>query len=81
MIKSLCKDLAGAQATFPNSEENLSVCAGPNKADANLYHYFCRVTGRFGWRDSEMAKITCESTIEVEFATLDLAGGGGSFNF
>ena len=81
VIKALCKDLAGAQATFPNSEENLSVCAGPNKAEAELYHYFCRVTGRFGWRDSEMAKITCESTIEVEFATLDLAGGGGSFGF
>ena len=75
---SRCRNLAGGLASLPCSIDSLSVFAGPNIADANAYHYFCRVVGRFGWRDSELAKIVCESKIEMEFAFLNSAMTGGS---
>ena len=79
VIPSLCRDLAGNLSVFPTSIDNFSALAGPNVEIANLYHYFCRVVGRLGWRDSEMAKITCDPTITMEFAYKNAAGGGGSF--
>ena len=81
LTPSECKDLSGNLATFPGTrEEDLSFFVGPNKAIANAYHYFCRVIGRFGWRDSELAKIKCESTVEMEFAYINSAqSSGGSF--
>ena len=76
----LCKKIDGSAASFPCRIDGLGVFAGPNKAEADNYHYFCRVIGRFGWRDSELAKIKCESTVEMEFAYLNAAGGGGSYD-
>ena len=73
-----CLDLQGGAATFPTAIDNLSVFAGPNIAIADGFHYFCRVIGRFGWRDSELAKITCDPTIEMEFAYTNSAMTGPS---
>ena len=76
-----CRNLASLQASFPCSMDSLSILAGPNIADADIHHYFCRVIGRFGWRDSELARIFCDPTIEMEFAFLNSAmAGKGSFS-
>lgn len=77
---SLCLSLDGTLASMepPNSVDNLSQFAGPNENSGKHYRYFCRVEGRMGWRDSEMAQIVCDKTITMEFAYINSAAEGGS---
>ena len=73
-----CKNLYGgsvvSNGTVSISEENCSIFMGPNSSDANNYLYFCRVEGRFGWRDSEFARIIQDNTVTVQAAVYSPAG-------
>lgn len=79
VTRRFCSDLYGNVPTFPTNVENLLTFAGINKATALKYSYFCRVTGRLGWRDSELCKIVCDSSVEMEFAYINSAGSGNAF--
>lgn len=52
-----------------DSEENCRKFTGAKIGDDN-YYYFCRVYGRFGWRDSEFAEIEIEKEATLTFALL-----------
>jgi len=83
---SECERLAdGAQMHLPInnplfsegivSEEDTRVFMGPSASDANNYYYFCRVEGRFGWRDSEFGKIEQDNTVTASVAVYSPVGG------
>jgi len=71
-----CRNLNGGLMTSAGtiSEESASIFMGPNADDANNYYYFCRVEGRFGWRDSEFAKITQDDTVTASIAIYSKVG-------
>jgi len=57
-----------------NSEESCTKFMGPTD-DRSLngieYLYFCRIFGRFGWRDSEFAEIEIEKKATLTFAYIN----------
>jgi len=72
-----CLNMNGAAiSSWAHSEDSVRRFMGVQNADSN-YFYFCRVSGRFGWRDSEFASVSIDNTVRVEIATMNLCGGGG----
>ena len=73
-----CVDINGvAISSWSHSEDSVRRFVGVKSSDCN-YFYFCNVTGRFGWRGSEFASVTVDSTVKIEVATMNLCGGGSA---
>ena len=73
-----CLDINGATIfSWSHSEDSVRRFMGVKSSDCN-YFYFCNVTGRFGWRSSEFASVTVDSTVKIEVATMNLCGPGSA---